>query len=82
MTLWWCWWCGVRLPACPSRYREFYALDTSLRATFPDLESQLPLLPPKEWLFTSLSPHVVYRRQRAFEVYLSHIVMNLPVVLR
>ncbi len=52
-----------------------------MRATFPDLESRLQKLPPKEYI-GRLSPEVVLKRQRIFEAYLSNIVMNLPFVLR
>lgn len=73
--------CPIAERFLSGRYREFYSLDASLRAAYPELDSQLPTLPPKDW-WSSLSPHVVTRRQLAFEVYLGHIVANLPLVLR
>jgi hypothetical protein len=60
----------ILITCCPVwciSYREFYALDTALRAAFPDMDAKLHRLPAKEF-FGNLSPHVIYRRQRAFEV--------------
>jgi hypothetical protein len=60
------------------RFREYYALDSILRAVFPHLADHLPPLPAKA-MFGSLAYDTVRARQSQLETYVQRLLTDQPL---
>jgi hypothetical protein len=63
---------GIKQWEVARRFRDFCYLDKQLRKNFPKLK--IPVLPPKQYLFSSTSSSVVDERRNQLEAYLKSLM--------